>query len=253
MVSRVVLRAMAEAAGLSVSEGFTTDYLVNSSVEHGASRLGSHKEGEGHEDAADLDESDESAGGAGDEEAVEMMPEARKESEPDAIQELVEGRSCAVLLVPDPKGSDAGEGSEGHAVGTGNGSAVILRDVPARRALSQGCTVVLPGSFNPVHRGHVRLLDAARALHLRKCQDKAASTGTGVEDVAVHSVFELSVANADKGGLSGEEVRKRALQFSDPGGVGWPCTVVLSRAPLFSEKVRVRLVFDDPFLLGGGP
>lgn len=249
MVSRVVLQAMAEAAGLSVPEGFKTDYLVKSSVEHDASRLGSHKV-EGRVNATNLDES---ARGAGDESAMEMMPEARKESGPDAIQELVEGRSCAVLLVPDPKVSGAATGSEGHAVGAGKGSAVVLRDVPAQRALSRACTVVLPGSFNPLHRGHVRLLDAARALHLRKCQDKAASTETAVDDLAVHSVFELSVANADKGGLSGEEVRKRALQFSDPGGIGWPCTVVLSRAPLFSEKVRVRLIFDDPFLLGGRP
>ena len=107
-----------------------------------------------------------------------------------------------------------------------------------KAALPRGTTVILPGSFNPLHRGHLGLLEAARQLFSEKLQSEAAThqhgyqTGEGGvgdggngrrllgkattttppegEVPAVHAVFELSVANPDKGGLAAEEIRKRA-------------------------------------------
>ncbi len=58
---------------------------------------------------------------------------------------------------------------------------------------------VMPGSFNPLHHGHVALARAA-----------AARLGA-----AVH--FELSVTNADKPELARDEVERRARQFAGVG------------------------------------
>lgn len=191
-------------------------------------------------------------------EPEETTPEASWTPEPDAVEALVAGRSSAVLIVPK---LSCGNGFEGlkklNVDPAGNvedvdrntqvETAVALRDAAAKAALSRGTTVILPGSYNPLHRGHLRLLQAARTLHAETCKrlasehsgDKGAIDGltAAPKDVAVHAVFEVSVVNADKGGLSADEVRKRALQFSDPAGFGWPFPVVLTRAPLFSQKV----------------
>ncbi len=76
-------------------------------------------------------------------------------------------------------------------------------------------TMVLAGSFNPVHQGHWGLL-------------KVAAQMTGLAPA-----FELSVANVDKPPLGPEEVRRRLRQF------GWRAPVWLTRAPTFVEKARV--------------
>ena len=86
---------------------------------------------------------------------------------------------------------------------------------------------VLPGSFNPLHRGHVELA-------------RAASEILG-QDV----VFEMSVVNVDKPPLEEEEVRRRLNQFKD-GWDGW--TVALTRTPTFREKAG--LFPGCPFVIG---
>ncbi|PWU23704.1 MAG: hypothetical protein C5B48_08115 [Candidatus Rokuibacteriota bacterium] len=75
--------------------------------------------------------------------------------------------------------------------------------------------VVLPGSFNPRHGGHLGLARAAAEM-LGK---------------PVH--FEISVLNVDKPALSADEVRRRLAQFAGQA------TVELTRAPTFLEKARL--------------
>ncbi len=71
---------------------------------------------------------------------------------------------------------------------------------------------VLPGSFNPLHHGHLGLAAAAeRAL------------GVAVE-------FELSVTNADKPELAADEVERRVRQFAGRAAV-W-----VTRAWAFEQK-----------------
>eukprot|EP00899_Mesostigma_viride_P007698 jgi/Mesvir1/1692/Mv21152-RA.1 len=83
----------------------------------------------------------------------------------------------------------------------------------------------LPGSFNPVHRGHLRLLEIAA----RKAGQPAC--------------FELSVINADKPPLAREVVLQRVAQFQE---LGLP--ILLTREPLFLGKAR--LLPDSTFVVG---
>ena len=75
--------------------------------------------------------------------------------------------------------------------------------------------VLLPGSFNPVHKGHVLLARIAEELRQQPL------------------AFEISVTNVDKPPLAGETVRQRLAQFA------WKSAVELTRAPTFVEKSRV--------------
>lgn len=75
--------------------------------------------------------------------------------------------------------------------------------------------LVLPGSFNPVHEGHLSLAHAAEAM-----TQKPAS-------------FEISVTNVDKPPLAAETVCQRIAQFA------WKSPVEITRAPTFLEKTRL--------------
>jgi hypothetical protein len=75
--------------------------------------------------------------------------------------------------------------------------------------------LVLPGSFNPVHDGHVSLARAAEEIRQQP------------------ATFEISVANVDKPPLTGETVRHRIAQFAGKR------PVELTRAPTFLDKSRL--------------
>src|SRR5262245_9980344 len=69
--------------------------------------------------------------------------------------------------------------------------------------------VLMPGSFNPVHTGHVLLARVAEELRQQPL------------------AFEISVTNVDKPPLAGETVRQRLAQFA------WKSPVELTRSPTF--------------------
>ncbi len=75
--------------------------------------------------------------------------------------------------------------------------------------------VLLPGSFNPLHAGHVLLARVAEELRQQPV------------------AFEISVTNVDKPPLAGKTVRHRLAQFA------WKSPVELTRAPTFVEKSRL--------------
>ena len=84
--------------------------------------------------------------------------------------------------------------------------------------------LLLPGSFNPLHDGHVALARVAEELR----QQPAA--------------FEISVINVDKPPLTAGTVRQRAAQFA------WKAPVEITRAPTFVEKSRP--FFGATFVIG---
>src|SRR5207237_1957308 len=75
--------------------------------------------------------------------------------------------------------------------------------------------VLFPGSFNPMHEGHVLLARVAEELRQQPL------------------AFEISGTNVDKAPLAGETVRHRLAQFA------WKSPVELTRAPTFVEKARL--------------
>ena len=75
--------------------------------------------------------------------------------------------------------------------------------------------VLFPGSFNPVHEGHVLLARAAEELRQQPV------------------AFEISVTNVDKPPLESKTVRQRLAQFA------WKVPVELTRAPTFVDKSRL--------------
>ena len=87
-----------------------------------------------------------------------------------------------------------------------------------RGRLSEGpvpAGAVLPGSFDPLHRGHVELARAAADI---------LDTEVG---------YELSVSNVDKPVIGLDELERRLSQFT---GVG---EVLVTSAPTFVEKARI--------------
>lgn len=76
-------------------------------------------------------------------------------------------------------------------------------------------SVVFPGSFNPMHAGHVSLARVAEELR------------------QLPLTFEISVTNVDKPPLAPATVRHRLSQFA------WKAPVELTRAPTFLEKSRL--------------
>ncbi len=74
---------------------------------------------------------------------------------------------------------------------------------------------LLPGSFNPLHAGHIGLARYA-AKHL-----------------GLPAAFEMSVANVDKPDLDIDEIRRRVQPFC------WQAPVWLTRAPRFTQKAKL--------------
>lgn len=135
----------------------------------------------------------------------------------DYIQRLLDGHVSSVLAVP-----------TGRAVADTTGGAFkYFEDV----TLPAG-SVVLPGSFNPVHEGHVRLA----AIGARRLHDPAAP-----EPLVI---FELSITNADKPSLSIDEVVRRLDVFEKSRSIFEAnglrnYAVMLTAAPLFLGKTEI--------------
>ncbi len=94
---------------------------------------------------------------------------------------------------------------------------LIAQAVGAERGL------MLPGSFNPVHQGHLNLLKVAERI-------------TGLR-----GVFELSCANVDKPDILEEEILRRSSAIRD-------IPVALTHTPRFVQKAQ--LFPKTTFILG---
>ena len=111
------------------------------------------------------------------------------------------------------------------------------------------CVLICPGSFNPLHEGHLAMaaaaadvLDAERGaddtfvMRQSKCDDSSNKRRCLV-------VFELSATNVDKPALDVEEIERRVSQFSTSlktaSSDTLPCAIVVTKAPRFIDKARL--------------
>ena len=98
---------------------------------------------------------------------------------------------------------------------SGELSFVVVEPDGRQHSVAPENSAVLAASFNPLHRGHVGLLTAAREITGRR------------------GYFELSIENVDKPRLSEQELRSRLEQFVGLAGV------IVTNAPTFVEKSRL--------------
>ncbi|KAK7390892.1 hypothetical protein VNO78_19071 [Psophocarpus tetragonolobus] len=87
----------------------------------------------------------------------------------------------------------------------------FANDIPAERK------IIMPGSFNPLHDGHLKLMDVATRI-----------CGEG------YPCFEISAVNADKPPLSVSQIKDRIKQFEEVGK-----TVIISNQPYFYKKAEL--------------
>ncbi|KAL3695140.1 hypothetical protein R1sor_008791 [Riccia sorocarpa] len=106
------------------------------------------------------------------------------------------------------------------------GKVSIISFIKSQGLVSGGRKVILPGSFNPLHEGHIKLLEVACSM----CEGSI-------------PCFEISAINADKPPLSLPEIKKRVKQFQDRGK-----TVILTNQPYFYKKAE--LLPDSTFVIG---
>ncbi|XP_057482060.1 uncharacterized protein LOC130768992 isoform X2 [Actinidia eriantha] len=77
--------------------------------------------------------------------------------------------------------------------------------------------IILSGSFNPLHEGHLKLLEVAASI----CGDG-------------YPCFEISAVNADKPPLTVSQIQDRVQQFEKVGK-----TVIISNQPYFYKKAEL--------------
>ncbi|PIN23710.1 hypothetical protein CDL12_03556 [Handroanthus impetiginosus] len=77
--------------------------------------------------------------------------------------------------------------------------------------------IILSGSFNPLHAGHLKLLEVATSI-----------LGEG------YPCFELSAENADKPPLTVSQIKQRVRQFENVGK-----KVIISNQPYFYRKAEL--------------
>jgi nicotinic acid mononucleotide adenylyltransferase len=122
-----------------------------------------------------------------------------------------------------------------------NENAVVLRPTSAKEDgqpmtfetlehLPNGC-LVFPGSFNPPHGGHIALANASLRTADRCNEDNDEG------DYNPTVFFEISIVNADKPPIDPEVVAERVKKFLDLDDMPDQWGVVLTRAPLFADKL----------------
>jgi hypothetical protein len=155
-----------------------------------------------------------------DEDIVEQRLKEQHVPSTDIVQEsaasiIEKGSVESVLLVPQKPDRD--------------GRRFIAVQNPT---IPQGC-LIFPGSFNPPHVGHVTLANVAASR-----VDVPASTPV---------LLELSVTNPDKPSIDPKVVSERVHKFFDLDNMPQNWGVLLTSAPLFSQKVDI---YSDQIVTG---
>jgi hypothetical protein len=96
-----------------------------------------------------------------------------------------------------------------------DGTFNFVRNAP----LNNKDLIILSGSFNPLHAGHISCLNQACLIKGEGC----------------YGIFELCIKNIDKPSISDDEIIRRLDMFRFPNTT----PIVLTEAPLFVDKARI--------------
>lgn len=164
---------------------------------------------------------------------AQVDPEGCNALREEIISQL-HGPDDSILLLDEPNSSPLDESDPLALLAKSELSSVLF--VPVTQGGSMTTSIVqdfefrgliLPGSFNPLHKGHIELAMASQRFMKRT---------TGVE---CSVAFEIAVSNADKGTIASSAIKERVSQFaaaSSPLGQ-WP--VIVSNATLFTQKAQL--------------
>ncbi|KAF0972833.1 hypothetical protein FDP41_009082 [Naegleria fowleri] len=89
--------------------------------------------------------------------------------------------------------------------------------------------ILFPGSFNPLHHGHVQLMERAKEVALSHLSDFEKSIG-------LEAFYEISVQNVDKKGIDISILRER-LEGMKIVSDRFSC--LITKAPLFAQKAKL--------------
>ena len=184
----------------------------------------------------------------------------------DGATQIINGDANVVAVLPVSSIQDDEQATQMQALFS-DGNIPFPRDV-----------LIVPGSFNPPHKGHVGLANAAvsalKRLRLQERQDdikeeqtrpyysrysslsstKSSSSSSAIlqrmwstvdeysdEQYDPTVFFEMSVTNADKPPLDPKEVERRVSMFTSSPTCNMPkdWSVILTNAPLFSHKTEI--------------
>jgi hypothetical protein len=129
------------------------------------------------------------------------------------LDRLLDGVADSCVVLPASTALVSGEAAAPAADDSAAASTAAAGGAGAQ--VLPGCSlpprsVVLCGSFNPLHGGHEALLDAAVAT----AQHEMGLVGDEVSGLV--PVLEMSVTNADKGCIDSPTVRRRVEQIAGP-------------------------------------
>ena len=144
----------------------------------------------------------------------------------EAAERVLSGQDEVVMILL-PQGDDNHDSSINN-----NNTTIEVMDV----TLLPPNSLVVPGSFNPIHVGHIALAQAAAQAMAQPCN-------------AIW--FELSITNVDKPALAIDTIIERIKYFFPlrhelPRDMCWG--ILLTNAPLFKQKVDLLapLQFNSP-------
>lgn len=114
-----------------------------------------------------------------------------------------------------------------------NGKIVRLEDWYTFRHASYVPLHVVPGSFNPLHKGHMAIFGSLPFYELWEHGDRSMSRAESDDPRSGMGMraFELSISTVDKEPISAEEFKQRLAQFVGKG------EVIITNAPTFQQKI----------------
>jgi nicotinic acid mononucleotide adenylyltransferase len=139
-----------------------------------------------------------------------------------AAKRILEGKEQAVVLLP---------------VYDEGGRPTSFRSL--ERPILPNGSLIFPGSYNPPHKGHISLAKAS----LNNENERKRSSRNDKKTV----FFELSLVNPDKPSIDAKTVEERISKFLSLDDLPTHWGIILSRAPLFFQKVSIFARAIDSF------